>query len=55
MNLIFLKGTNEQYGSIRYDTIRQILSLENKGKLETFNLLLGGTTRNPQINNSITG
>lgn len=49
------KGTNEIYGSIRYDSIRQILSLENKGKLETFNLLLGGTTRNPQNNSAITG
>ncbi len=51
----FKKGTNEQYGSIRYDTTRQILSLENKGKLETFNLLLGGTTRDPKNNSSITG
>ena len=41
------KGTNELYGSIRYDQMGQKLSLENKGKLETFNLLLGGTTRNP--------
>ena len=49
------KGTNEIYGSIRYDTMRQILSLQNKGKLETFNLLLGGTTRNPKNNNGITG
>ena len=49
------KGTNEIYGSTRYDSIRQILSLENKGKLETFNLLLGGTTRNPQNNSAITG
>ena len=49
------KGTNEQYGSIRYDTTLQKLLLENKGKLETFNLLLGGTTRNPQNNSAITG
>lgn len=49
------KGENEVYGSITYDSIRQILSLENKGKLETFNLLLGGTTRNPQNNSAITG
>lgn len=51
----FKKGTTEQYGSIRYDSFRQILSLENKGHLEAFNLLLGGTTRNPQNNKSITG
>ena len=52
----FLKrGTQELYGSIQYDELRQVLSLENKGKLETFNLLLGGTTRNPQNNSSITG
>lgn len=51
----FKKGTTEHYGSIRYDTFRQILSLENKGKLETFNLLLGGTTRDPRNNSSITG
>lgn len=49
------KGTVDKYGSIRYDKIRQILSLENKGKLETFNLLLGGTTRNPDNNKGITG
>ena len=49
------KGTNEQYGSIRYDTTLQKLLLENKGRLETFNLLLGGTTRNPQNNSAITG
>ena len=51
----FKRGTSEMYGSIRYDELRQVLSLENKGKLETFNLLLGGTTRNPLNNNSITG
>ena len=49
------KGTEEEYGSIKYDRVMQILSLENKGKLETFNLLLGGTTRNPQNNSAITG
>jgi len=49
------KGTNELYGSIRYDQMGQKLSLENKGKLETFNLLLGGTTRNPSNNSAITG
>ena len=46
------KGTNEIYGKIRYDKLRSILSIENKGKLETFNLLLGGTTRK---NNSSPG
>ena len=51
----FKKGTNEIYGSIRYDQMGQKLSLENKGKLETFNLLLGGTTRNPSNNSAITG
>ena len=39
------KGTNQIYGKIRYDKIGEILSIENKGKLETFNLLLGGTTK----------
>jgi hypothetical protein len=49
------KGTNEIYGSIRYEQMGQKLLLENKGKLETFNLLLGGTTRNPSNNSAITG
>ena len=52
----FLKrGTEELYGSIQYDDLRQVLSLKNKGKLETFNLLLDGTTRKPQNISSITG
>lgn len=47
------KGTNELHGSIRYDQMGQKLSLENKGKLEIFNLLLGGTARNPSNNSAI--
>ena len=39
------KGTNDIYGRIRYDKFREKLCIENKGKLETYNLLLGGTTR----------
>lgn len=46
------KGTEEIYGRIRYDKSREILSIENNGKLETFNLLLGGTTRNNKDKNS---
>ena len=49
------KGTNQIYGKIRYDKIGEILSIENKGKLETFNLLLGGTTRDPNNSNGIVG
>ena len=52
-DFVFLKkGTSDIYGKIRYDNIRSTLSLENRGKLETFNLLLGGTTRK---NNSSPG
>jgi len=49
------KGTNEIYGKIRYDKTRETLSIENKGKLERFNLLLGGTTRTPNSSNGIVG
>jgi len=49
------KGTNEIYGRIRYDNNGETLSIENKGKLETFNLLLGGTTRMPNSSNGIVG
>ena len=39
------KDTQEIYGGIRYNRALEILTIENKGKLETFNLLLGGTSR----------
>ena len=49
---ILKKGSEEIYGSIRYNKSLEVLSIENKGKLETFNLLLGGTTRNEKDPNS---
>ena len=49
---ILKKGSEEIYGSIRYNKSLEVLSIENKGKLETFNLLLGGTTRNEKDHNS---
>lgn len=46
------KGAYENYGRIRYDKLRSTLSIENKRKLKTFNLLIGGTIRK---NNSSPG
>ena len=45
------KDTQEIYGGIRYDRAKEILTIENKGHLETYNLLLGGTSRNEETAN----
>jgi len=45
------KETQEIYGGIRYDRAMEILTIENKSHLETFNLLLGGTPRNQEKKN----
>lgn len=45
------KETQEIYGGIRYNRAMEILTIENKSHLETFNLLLGGIPRNQEKKN----